>query len=288
MVSGTRSRPDWRPILEREVHATKNIPIFQAARLRHPALAAHESVASVGAVLGNASPERNAEKDVLIRALLSEFQKSRHPYWSGTLILAYLPMMKRLARACRDVLSADDGEQFVVRCFLEVIASLSFERNWLCLTIRRKTERRVFQHLRHQRRLDALLSPMAPDELVNHQGAACDPHDLWPPSRLASADRGLDPEEQDACAAFLAKHASGVLDPEELDLVTTTLVHGERLTSRVERCFPDLDDDDRDREYQRIKRRHSRAIGKLRRAMASLWEAFRREGEDSEWGLVAR
>jgi hypothetical protein len=266
-------------IIEYGVHAPQHAGVFKAARVRHPALAEHESIDSVLAVLADMSRGRNMEKDAITRALVAETQETQHPFWPVLLLLAYWPMVCRLSGRIRSS-ERDPSErlQLVVAAFIEVISSIPPQRPWICMSLRRRTERKVFQHLgreRRQRRVIGSIEALEPQQheaalaRLFHSGVA------WPPTRPEAAGEGLEPDEQNACVAYLREHAEHVLDDEELALVTATLVLGQRLTDYVREHHQHLDDIARQHLYQRLKRRHSRAMTKLRDALATRWERLK-------------
>ena len=231
-------------------------------------------------MLADRSPDRNSAKDGLTRALLSEYQDSHHPLWTALLVLAYLPLIGRIASRIRtDIPASDEREQLVVTSFLEVIATIRPERNWICISLRRDVERRVFKDLHRERRMLRFVCPAEPEDLQRYEEQAVAGArlggELWPETRRESSTAPLERYERDAATAYLTSRAGQLLDSEELALITATAIDGERIAAYVDRCHADLSDIDRYREYQRIKRRHSRAMVKLRHALAAEYERQR-------------
>ena len=72
------------------------------------------------------------------------------------------------------------------------------------------------------------------------------------------------PKDAATVVSLLVEHGGDILDGECFDLVTATSICGRRIPEYLERVAPELERKDRSREYQRIKRRHSRAVARLR------------------------
>jgi hypothetical protein len=282
-----------RAALESDSRAPGNTAVFEAARHRRPALAPHASPSSALAVLSNRSSDRNAEKDALTRALVSEYQDRRNPLWAELLILAYLPMMGRLCgRLRRDGVPDDELWQLALLAFLETVASITRSRKWLCLSIRRTVERRVVHHLGRERKMLRLVYPTHPDDLRVLEDRAVAGGllggNLWAETGPARGPISMEPDERDAAIAFLLEHAGHALGLEDINLVTATAINGERLTDYVAQRYPDLEDVARRREYQRIKRRHSRAMAKLRHVLADEHKRLREARADFDrWPRAA-
>lgn len=260
--------------LRDEVRSEKNKVRFEDAKKRRSTLAAHETVMSVLGVLGDESPRRYEEKDALTRALVREHQERPHSFWGAVLLLAYSPMLCRLrGRIYGDAFPADDLDQLVVSTFLEVIDDYPLER-WrdrICLRLRQATERSVFRAMRDEQRALSFVSFDDPDDLLQReQGLAAEGRDSrWPDVKPTLQPRP-DPQEAAALVTFLVRHAGDALEHSRLDMVVATLVRGERLSAYVDRVYPDLAPAERRRTYQRIKRRHSRTVARLREVLAPL------------------
>ena len=78
------------------------------------------------------------------------------------------------------------------------------------------------------------------------------------------------PKDAAAAVSLLVEHAAEVLDGEAFDLVTATAICGRKIPAFLRSVAPELNGDERVRVYQRIKRRHSRALAKVRPALAHL------------------
>lgn len=267
--------PNLKQALRREVLAGMHRSLFDAAKQRHPALAGHETVLSVLAVLdGRSTKQSYAEKEALIRALLEEQQAQPHPFWATVLLVAFHPMLCRLrARLAGGGLTAQDLDQLVVTAFLEAVAvyPLGGEQEHTFLFLRRATQRLVFVWLDRERRELSLVQVVETRELLLIERGLLDHRrELGWPELLPQPSAPPDPEERGQLAAFLAGRLAGVLDAESLELAIATFVHGERLRTFAERACADLPIEQRGREYQRLKRRRLRTIATMRRELAVL------------------
>ena len=283
--------------LDREIRSSTHAPLFTAARLRHPALAAHETLASAMDVLADRSRDRNGDKDAITRALVAEYRESRERFWLSALLVAYAPMARRLCRRIRDsIQDVDECEQRVVTALIEAIDACPLSRVWFCRELRRHTERTVFAYLTAEQTDRSAIIAMTSDELMRHEVAAaarlCGPDMFGPAAHppAVPADKqytGADVEKRKAALAYLQKHAGYELCAEKLTLIITTKLEGQRLTRYVARRYPHLSEDLSKRTYERIKRRHSRAMGKLRNALAGRWQSVRsaRAAEDDQGWL---
>jgi hypothetical protein len=72
-----------------------------------------------------------------------------------------------------------------------------------------------------------------------------------------------------AAVALLASRASFVAK-DQIDLLVATVVRGEPLRLHVDRLFAELEQDDRDRAYQRLKRQRARTLVRLRPSFGGL------------------
>ena len=234
---------------------------FEDARSRHPALAAHPSMATVLAALERDDRDAYAEKEALTRALIAEHQAHPSSFLASVLLVAYYPMLSRLRhRIYGDALADEDLDQLVVASFLSVVAEypMADRQERTALRLRQMTEHLVFrwvrQELREQKvvllaepeRIDGLLDEAAPPD--------CDP---------SSPGRQAHLIDEDAVRRLLVARFGDVVDRRKLDLVLT-LVQEEPLNQRVDRLFSDRSAEERTRIYERLKRRRKRTIKELK------------------------
>ena len=223
--------------------------VFDEAKPRHRCLARHTTVFSVLAVMGGESPSGWSEREALTRALIAEHQATSLPFWASALLVAYYPMLSRLRhRIWGEALDHDDLDQLVISCFLQVVAvfPLAEVTDRTALRLRQRTERRVFKAVRHEQqaqRCHAELGEVAEEPSV----APFDEEPLEPISEV-------DAEETVAMLIDLAG--------QHLDLVVATILKRERLRHYVKRV--NGDEQPHERVYQRLKRRRTRAVNRLR------------------------
>jgi len=264
--------------LRAEVRAERNQKRFEQAKNHQLELQDHETVLSVLAVLGDESALRYAEKEALTRALLREHKRRPHPFWNAVLVVAFYPMLSRLrGRIFGDAVPGDDLDQIVLSSFFEVVRDfpLNQRRDRTCMYLRQMTQREVFKRVRaEQRDLDQVRFD-DPEDISRRQDdlEALGHVASWPETKPIR-QRRRDPKESAALVSFLVEHAGHILDGDKLELVVATLVRGELLTAYVDRVHPDLSPSERRQTYQRIKRRHSRAIARLREVLADLQVDF--------------
>lgn len=254
--------------LRAEVRAERNQKRFEEAKNHQLELREHETVLSVLAVLGDESALRYAEKEALARALLREHK------WNAVLVVAFYPMLARLrGRIFGDAVPGDDLDQIVLSSFFEVVRDfpLSQRRDRTCMYLRQMTQREVFKRVRAEQRDLEQVRFDDPEDISRRQDDLESLGHLasWPETK-PNKPRRRDPKENAALVSFLVERAGHILDGDKLELVVATLVRGELLTSYVDRVHPDLSPSERRRTYQRIKRRHSRAIARLREVLADL------------------
>lgn len=257
-----------RRALKTELRAETSMKLFDEAKKRHPALAGHETPLSVLAVLGDESERRWAEREALTRTLVTEEQARPHPLWGALLLAAYYPMLSRLRhRIYGHDLDPEDFDQLVVSTFLEVVRAfpLTERRDRTSMHLRQMTQRRVFRHIREEHAARVLIAPEEIDEL----GPIAP--DSWPGCPTPRRRRKGQPEPvDDRDVVTLLTTRAACLGQDQIDLVVTTIVRGERLRLYVERTYPDRDPDERGRIYQRLKRQRSRTLARLRDLLADL------------------
>ncbi len=247
--------------LRAEVRAARHEPLFEDARRHQEALGQHLSVASVLGLLSDDGPERYAERDALTLALIAEQRRAPCSLWASVLLIAYFPMLSRLRhRIWGDALPGEDLDQLVVLCFLKAVEEYPLDRHLdrTALRLRQRTERLVFQRVRREQRSlerQTSTSPEVFEELC--QGG-------WPEVRDEGHPGPRNASDAADMISLLVELTGDSLDGETFDLLTATLVCGRRIPAFIERLHLGLSPEVRARVYQRIKRRHSRALQRLR------------------------
>ena len=227
--------------------------MFDEAKDRHRCLARHATVLSALAVMGEESPAGWVEREALTRAFIAEHQATSLPFWASALLVAYYPMLSRLRhRIWGEALDRDDLDQLVVSCFLQVVAAfpLAEVTDRTALRLRQRTERRVFKAVRHEQQLQRERA-----DLGEAEEPSVTPFDEDQPEPTPESD----PEET---VAMLIDLAGQHLPGQNLDLVVATILKRERLRHYVKRV--NGDEQPHERVYQRLKRRRTRAVNRLR------------------------
>ena len=131
-------------------NVSRHAPVYAAARPNHPALASYETIADVLAALGQSSRLSVDERDLILIAVVTEHQRTRHALWQAILINAFAPMLlflrKRQGRP-DDI----DLDQAVLLAFLEAARSIRTESH-VARCLRIVTEAKVFESERKARR----------------------------------------------------------------------------------------------------------------------------------------
>src|SRR5580704_7002914 len=129
---------------------SRHAAIYAAARPNHPALASYETIADVLAALGQSSRLSVDERDLILIAVVTEHQRTRHALWQAILINAFAPMLlflrKRQGRP-----DEIDLDQAVLLAFLEAARSIRTESH-VARCLRIVTEAKVFETERKERR----------------------------------------------------------------------------------------------------------------------------------------
>lgn len=276
------SLKSMRRALLKDLRDEKNVMLFQLAAERHPVLANHSTPMSAFALLNLESPRLWAEKDAVVSALIIEQRKREDSFWNTFLCIAFYPMLSRLRhRILGFALSRDDLDQIVLSSFMEVVSTypLHDRPDRVCMRLRQTTQRAVFRKLRLDQeaqnrilstklwqleRLEEELVILEDPEVLAHKQ-----HLEWPPTKPAN-DQTRNLKEESELIAFLTDHAGDEIDQDRLDLLIATQIKGQRLSDVVRHRYPDLSNGDRQKVYQRVKRRHSRALAKLRELLVDL------------------
>lgn len=253
--------------LRAEVRSSKHIACFDEARGRHDALRDHDAIASVLGVLADDGRDHYADKDALTRALIAEQQAHPSAFWAAVLLVAYYPMLSRLRhRIYGHALADDDLDQLVVTSFLGVVSEypLAADLDRTAMRLRQGTERQVFRVVCAEQDELQLFRSAPPEDLADSD------HARWPEARRNGKPLPRNPIDTADAVTMLVEHAGDLLDGETFDLVTATLICGRRITTYLDGVLPELDAHERRRVYQRIKRRHSRALARIRPALEHL------------------
>lgn len=232
-----------------EVVASRHGAAFVEARARHAELGGLSSIASVLEVLDDDRAVTYPRRDAISRAILVEHQRGGSTLWSSVLFVAFEPMIGRLqGRIIRGAHEADDIDQLIVSSFLATLEE-KLPPNRVALHLRQQTQRKVFALLKQEQqrmkatsRLTELTqaeSLVVLPEVVTRSEGFFDLVEL-----LAEARRRRIPVR--GIETILATMASGT------DLRTFVNAHAPGDAVQRERC------------YQRLKKRRFRLLQRLR------------------------
>jgi hypothetical protein len=251
-----RTRPFREPFdaLRRQLDTAPAAAVIATARDRHPALRDNGSVEVLLARMADESADSWTDREALTRAFLAEHQSDAdRGIWSALLLFAYFPMLSHLRYRLRsETLDSQDLDSLVITSFLEVIATLNLDtvQNRTAMQLRQRTQRKVFHVLgrtsAEQRQVT--LTAEIPARLQEQVAAE-------PP-------RPSDMRDPEQTVARLLEVAGQELPPNQLDLVVATVLRKERLRSYARRCA--AEGETTERVYQRLKRRRTRALDRLR------------------------
>jgi hypothetical protein len=199
------------------------------------------------------------ERDRLARALVLAHQQGSTNLWSSMLAVAFEPMLERLrARIAGNDVPEDEHPQLVLASFLRAIGEVRFEGvRHAAFVIRQRTARYLFQALRRAR------SPLTDTNTLSGDPAEVLDALVWhvPDEERRLAMRGR--------LADVHRIALDVLpDSEDAALLFGTLASVEPLHTLVARTT-DGDFESIERTYGRIKQRRTRALRRLRAALAA-------------------
>lgn len=226
--------------------------ILARASARQPMLARYATLEAVLAMMANQHAEGWGEREAMTRVLVSEHQRDAcGGFWAAVLLLAYHPMLAHLRARIVGSFDADDLDSLVVSSFLQIIATMNLAavRDRTALHLRQRTARAVFGILRR--------------ETVEGRGSLVfDPHELEQVLAAKEEPGELQPIDADASVVAVLDAACNHLPAEQLDLVVSTVIRREELRSYARRYVSE--NEPLERVYQRLKRRRTRAIMRLR------------------------
>ena len=137
-------------------------------------------------------------------------------------------------------------------------------RDRTALRLRQQTERTVFRTIRQEQSAQKLLHLEDSDYVAEYQQRP------WPAARPTAVHRPRAPRDVARAVSLLVEHAGHLLDGEMFELLTATQICGRRIPAYLDKAHPDLPPEESRRVYQRVKRRHSRALARLRPALANI------------------
>jgi hypothetical protein len=199
--------------------------------------------------------------DRIVSALVKEYQREHHPFWSSVLILAFRPMLENIRRRIDDpILTHEDVSQTLILAFQETLADIDVSegKRLIVLRLRQETRRRVFFALNEERRIRGLCRTLQDDLLMNLSDEDCE----WPDSPIAPSAE--DPVIIETAVEMLREGATPFISADDIELIAFTAVRGQSLWKFIDDRFPVAFEAARIRAYERLKRRRSRKIIQIR------------------------
>lgn len=232
--------------------------VFEEGRCRLALLAFHTDIESVLLALADEREVTYPARDALANALLTMHRTTKTPFWSSVLAIAFFPMLSRLRnRIIGDAVPRDELDQLVLASFWSALAEIPVAgrgSDRLPMRLRQRTQRLVFQSLRHERDQQhaSLDDDERGEELERLIGARVE--------RSACEDRV-------ELAHLLERAAIDGVPRASLEVLAATTLRSELLRNYVSRVGP-VDGEESERLYERLKRQRTRVVQRLR-AIAS-------------------
>ncbi len=252
--------------LMHEVSASHNEAVFEAASKRHPIFRKYPSVKKVLATMRQQSDRPYCDKDALTRAMIHERQQHPDPLWNAMLLVAYFPLLCCIRRQLvSDVVRGKDLDQLLMVVFLLVVRHFRLDRapDRVPMRLKQATRRKVFQLLRiarkdHNRFLDLY-------ECAKVVGGIN-------PFEESTSDKCKEPWDPEM-VALLNDVASEYEEPENLDLIVSTILRREKLKDYIARTHEYEAGETPARVHERYKRRRTRARMRLKILLGRVFRA---------------
>jgi hypothetical protein len=174
-------------------------------------------------------------------------------------LVAFAPMLRTLRSSIQgEPLPPSDLDQLVFEGFLQALARHPADAPRVSVRLRLDTRRFVLRTIQTEQR-----------RTVNQRAL----------EQRARGDRAFDlfawkcrpsPLDQEECReleALLRETVEGHLPDAKVELIAATRLRGERLRDLVARRLPAAAPDERESEYQRLKRERHRTLAQLRRLL---------------------
>jgi hypothetical protein len=134
-----------------EVRAARNAVVFNKAKASVPAFTTFDAVDDLVAALSDDAASTIAGREQIVAAILVEHRARPHALWSALLLIAYTPMLGRLASRVR---ADDEEEQAIFVAFLDAARRVAAEPGRIAIRLRCMTQEAVFRALGRESRRD--------------------------------------------------------------------------------------------------------------------------------------
>ncbi|HOC99750.1 MAG TPA: hypothetical protein PKH54_07380 [Myxococcota bacterium] len=254
--------------LRQVVFSPSNVKVFESAQARRPALREFAGIESVLGTLADRTRCPASRADRIVSALINEYQREHHAFWSSVLTLTFMPMLGNILRQIDEpILAYEDLSQTLILAFHEVLAELdlSESQRLTILRLRQETRRRVFSAIKEERRIRGLYRTFDDNGLINLSNEDCE----WPDSPIPPSIE--DPVIIETAVEMLRGVATRFISDDDIELIACTAIRGESLWKYVDRKFSGSSDPARIRAHARLKRRRTRKIVEIRYLFAKLF-----------------
>jgi hypothetical protein len=244
----------------RELHSPESRRAFREARFRRAAFASYATlVAALAHVFGLGGEYGRADGatiDAFMRAVLDEHVEHPHRVWPTALMAAFFPAIKRLKRKAVSSAHNDDGirDLVLIGCLEAVdrVAQIR-DRDRLPMRLRQAMRRHVFRAIRAACRERELLR-----DLVT---VALDTGAMEP---FAQGRREAVPHVGEMLVEI--REATRSAHDGDDSQLTKKLAAASTLRERLRMLYPDVSAEDQEQMYQRLKRRSTRALTRVKSA----------------------
>ena len=261
-------------VLRAELDSHNGGGAFARARVHDCALAHHATPRAVLAVLAEQQADRWPEKETLTRTLVAEAQARNSPMWGGMLIVAYAPMLHRVACKLRArPTEVEDLDSLLIVVFLGVVDGLvlSTTEQRTCSALRFGTWNALERVFRAAARTNEHVVDLAflgngdndvpsVENLVSTCGARWDSGERLGRRRRRDLGRG-DVQE----VASLIRERASDLGEERLQRFVERTVGGLTTRAYIEKHHPGVSGAEGQLLYERHKRDHTRTRRLLQR-----------------------
>ena len=243
----------------RETTSEQTSPIFQAARMRRPALAAFDGLESVIAFLNSRDENEADRRSEVTAALIAEAQTSGQSLWFAALLRAFFPVLAKLHRSISTGNDETDQERSLLVCesLIDAVAafSLKTQARYAVANLTRNTRRLVMRTLATEGRRDAGECELEEDtELPDRETE--DPVDA-----LVERERS-----RFALSNSFHEWLADICDGAMLALIGT-YASGKPLIDHVREMHPEAGPEKFQTLYEKYRRRRSRIIQRIRRKL---------------------
>jgi len=270
---------ELRETLERSLQGDQNLKTLKRARERQSALKRFQTTDDVLRFLnlphhellkvkrwGVTQEQIQSERSAVTAALIGEAQRRESALWTTLLILAYFPALLCLRGAVRASasLSAEELNALVVECFLETVQGLPLETQGRLAVVNLTlgTRKCVWRHLAQEaaRAAREVSLPWDLDELMGSDSES--------PEAIVLKDEIERARRSEAVLKLVLELMS---EESEADQQLVLNSHRSDLTliEWVRQQRPELSEEELGREYERLRRRRSRVIRRLRQRISA-------------------